>query len=40
MAGGEKGKISLNVDGNDVSGQVVPLPEGKGNTVRVKVTVD
>ena len=39
-AGGEKGKISLNVDGNDVSGQVVPLPEGKGNTVHVKVTVD
>ena len=39
-AGGEKGKISLKVDGKAIDGQVVPLPEGTGKTIAVECSID
>jgi len=39
LAGGEKGQITLVVDGQPVEGKIVPAPEGKGKTIRVKVTI-
>lgn len=37
-AGGEKGKISVTVDGKPIAGQTVAVPE-KGKTVKVEVTI-
>ena len=39
-AGGEKGKISLKVNDQAIEGQIVPLPEGTGNTIKVEATID
>ncbi len=39
LAGGEKGKINVVVDGNAIEGQVIPLPEQNGQTIEVQVTI-
>ncbi len=39
-AGGEKGKISLVVDGKPISGQIVPLSDKAGSTVQVQVSIN
>ena len=39
LAGGEKGVISLEVNGMKVDGKVIPLPEGEGKMVKVKVKI-
>lgn len=38
-AGGEKGRVSLTVDGAVVEGQLVPPAEGRGRTIRVDAYV-
>ncbi len=37
---GEKGKVTVAVDGKTLDGQVIPAPDTKGNTYQVTVTVD
>ena len=39
-AGGEKGAVSVRLDGKALPGQLIPAPEGEGKTFRVEVTVD
>ena len=40
LAGGEKGKISLKVDGVSVEGKVVPQPAENGKTIFVEATIE
>ena len=39
LAGGEKGKVTVKVDGKEIDGQTVPAAAGTGKTVRVEVTI-
>ena len=39
-AGGEKGRVSLWVDGQAMDGQVIPCPEATGRVIRVEVSVE
>ena len=39
LSGGEKGQISLVVDGKPVAGKIIPLPEEQGRTIKVEVTI-
>ena len=39
LAGGEKGTISLTLDGVKVEGTTLPLPEGKGKTYQVECVI-
>ena len=39
-AGGEKGKVSVKVNGAPIEGQTVPLPAHAGETIRVEVSID
>ncbi len=39
LAGGEKGKVSVKVDGQEIDGQTVPAVYGTGKTIKVEVTI-
>jgi len=39
LSGGEKGAVTVSVDGKPIDGQTVPAPEGTGGVYRVEVTV-